>query len=350
MKNQKTICFTGGGTLGHVMPNLYLADELKEHRLVYIGSSGAEKEIVKKFGIEYYEIQATKLKRGKIWSNFKMPFQLVKAINQAKKILKELKPDLIVSKGGYVALPVCIAGRKLHIPIISHESDYSFGLANRIISHFTTIMCVNYEHLANSKKNIVYTGPVISNAFKYSNIKANVKLDIDVDKPTILIIGGSSGSKVINEAIWGGLSDLCARYNLIHLTGKGNISKNKAINYNQMEITDNVPYLLSICDLVVGRAGAGVVFESAYMHKPMLLIPLQNSQSRGDQVQNAKYFYNLGCARILEEIKLSSSNLIKSIELALSNSKEMVSNLKKLDLTKGKEKMLKLIHEQLNNN
>ncbi len=346
-KNQKTICFTGGGTLGHVMPNLYLAEELKDHRLVYIGSGGVEKSTIKKAGLEYFEIQATKLKRGKVFSNFKVPFQLVRAINQAKKILKELKPDLIVSKGGYVALPVCIAGRKLRIPIISHESDYSFGLANRIISHFTTIMCVNYEHLANPKKNIIYTGPVISNAFKYSNIKANVKLDIDVDKPTILIIGGSSGSKVINEAVWGELNQLCARYNIIHLTGKGNMSKNKADNYNQMEMTDNVPYLLSICDLVVGRAGAGVVFESAYMHKPMLLIPLQNGQSRGDQVQNAKYFYNLGCARILEEMKLTPSSLIKSIELTLANTKEMISNLKKLDLTRGKEKMLKLINEQL---
>ena len=193
----------------------------------------------------------------------------------------------------------------------------------------------------------MYTGPVISDMFKYSNIKATVKLDIDFNKPTILIIGGSSGSKVINQAVWDGLDRLCARYNVIHLTGKGNMSKNKFENYNQIEITDNVPYLMSISDLIVGRAGAGVVFECAYMHKPMLLIPLQNGHSRGDQVQNAEYFYKLGCARILEEFKLSSSTLIKSIELALPNIKEMTNNLKKLDLSSGKEKMLKLIAEQL---
>ena len=264
-------------------------------------------------------------------------------------LLKQQKPDLIVSKGGFVALPVCIAARKLRIPIISHESDYSFGLANKIILHFSNIMCVNYEHLANEKKHIIYTGPVISNAFKYSNIKANIKLDVDFNKPTILIIGGSSGSKAINQAVWGELNKLVARYNVIHLTGKGNLSKSKAPNYNQIEMTDNVPYLMSISDLVVGRAGAGVVFECAYMHKPMLLIPLQNGQSRGDQVQNAEYFYKLGCARILEEFKLSPSALIKSIELALPSIKEMTSNLKKLDLSSGKEKMLKLINEQLNN-
>ncbi|MBQ3503002.1 MAG: UDP-N-acetylglucosamine--N-acetylmuramyl-(pentapeptide) pyrophosphoryl-undecaprenol N-acetylglucosamine transferase [Clostridia bacterium] len=347
MNNSKKICFTGGGTLGHVMPNLYLAKDLKDYKLMYIGAGGIEKDKVKQEGIEYFEIKATKLRRGKVFVNIRVPFELVRAIKQAKKILKEQKPDLIVSKGGFVALPVCIAARKLRIPIISHESDYSFGLANKIILHFSNIMCVNYEHLASEKKNIIYTGPVISDDFKYSNIKANVKLDIDFDKPTILVIGGSSGSKAINEAVYGNLEQLCSRYNIIHLVGKGNASKHKGINYNQIELTNNVPYLLSISDLVVGRAGAGVVFECAYMHKPMLLIPLQNGHSRGDQVQNAKYFYDLGCAKILEEFKLSPSTLIKSIELALPNIKEMTSNLKKLDLSSGKEKMLKLIEEQL---
>lgn len=347
-KGKKKICFTGGGTLGHVNPNLYLAEELGDYELMYIGSDGIEKETVQKAGIDFYEIKATKLRRGKFFVNLRVPFELVRAIKQAKKILKQQKPDLIVSKGGFVALPVCIAGRKLRIPIISHESDYSFGLANKIILHFSNIMCVNYEHLANPKKNIIYTGPVISNAFKYSNIKANVKLDIDFNKRTILIIGGSSGSKAINKAIWDGLDKLCERYNIIHIVGKGNMSKCKAINYNQIEITNNVPYLMSISDLVVGRAGAGVTFECAYMHKAMLLIPLQNGESRGDQVQNANYFYKLGCARILEEFKLNSSTLLKSIELALPSVKEMTSNLKKLDLNSGKEKMLKIIYEQVN--
>lgn len=346
-KSNKTICFTGGGTLGHVMPNLYLAEELKDCNLMYIGTDGIEKDRVRKAGIDFYEIKATKLRRGKLLVNLRVPFELVRAIKHSKKILKQQKPDLIVSKGGFVALPVCIAARKLRIPIISHESDYSFGLANKIILHFSNIMCVNYEHLANSKKHIIYTGPVISDAFKYSNIKASVKLDVDCNKPTILIIGGSSGSKVINQAVWDNLDKLCERYNVIHLTGKGNKSKNKAINYNQMETTDNVPYLMSVSDLIVGRAGAGVVFECAYMHKPMLLIPLQNSGSRGDQVQNAEYFYKLGCAKILEEFKLTPTTLLKSIELAFSNTKEMITNLKKLDLSTGKEKMLKLINEQL---
>lgn len=346
-KDSKKICFTGGGTLGHVNPNLYLAEELKDYNLMYIGTDGIEKETVKKAKIDFYEIKATKLRRGKFFVNLRVPFELVRAINQAKRILKEQKPDLIVSKGGFVALPVCIAGRKLRIPIISHESDYSFGLANKIILHFSDVMCVNYEHLQNKEKNIIYTGPVISSAFKYSNIKANVKLDIDINKRTILIIGGSSGSKVINQAIWNGLEKLCNMYNVIHIVGKGNMSKHKAINYNQIEMSNNIPYLMSISDLVVGRAGAGVTFECAYMHKPMLLIPLQNGQSRGDQVQNAQYFYQLGCACILEEFKLNSSTLLKSIEIALQNTKEMTANLKNLDLSSGKEKMLKLIEDKL---
>ena len=348
MKDKKKICFTGGGTLGHVMPNLYLAEELGQYDLMYIGAGKVEKDAVEKAKIKYFEIRATKLRRGKFFVNLRVPFELVRAIKQAKRILKQNKPDLIVSKGGFVALPVCIAGRKLRIPIISHESDYSFGLANKIILHFSNVMCVNYEHLADSKKNIVYTGPVISSSFNYSNIKADVKLDIDLNKPTILIIGGSSGSKAINQAVWGGLAQLTSRYNLIHITGKGNMSKHKAPNYNQIELSNNIPYLFSISDLIVGRAGAGVVFECAYMHKPMLLIPLQNGQSRGDQVQNANYFYKLGCARILEEFKLSPSNLARSIELVLPLTKEMSANLKKLELNSGKTKMLKLIEQQLN--
>ena len=165
------IVFTGGGTLGHVMPNLYLIEELKKvHDIFYIGSNGIEKEIVKKHNIPYYEICTTKLERGKIIKNGLIPFKLIKAISQAKKKLKELSPDIIISKGGYVSLPVCLAGKMLNIPIVSHESDYSFGLANKLILKVSDKMCVNYEHLTSVAPNIVYTGPIISNSFKLSNI------------------------------------------------------------------------------------------------------------------------------------------------------------------------------------
>ena len=342
------IVFTGGGTLGHVMPNLYLIEELKKNNeIFYIGSNGIEKEKVIKTGVKFFEISSTKLFRGKFVRNLSIPFKLIKAINQAKKILKEINPDIIISKGGYVSLPVCIAGRKLRIPIVSHESDYSFGLANKIILKISDKMCVNYEHLTSISHNIVYTGPILSSDFKLSNIKSTVKLNLNTNLPTILIVGGSSGSKVINDTIIRCLDKLVDKYNIIHIVGKGNSNNQKYTNYNQFELTDNMPYLYSISDLVVGRAGAGVIFECAYMKKPMLLIPLQNSNSRGDQVQNAKYFKEKGGARILYEPQLNSITLAKHIELALNEAGQMHKNLAKLDLSHGKQKMLDVINEIL---
>lgn len=343
------IVFTGGGTLGHVMPNLYLIEELKkEHEIFYIGSNGIEKETINKHGIKYYEINTTKFHRGKITKNLLMPFKLVSSIHQAKKILKEIKPDLVVSKGGYVSLPVCIASRKLRIPIISHESDYSFGLANKIILRISNVMCVNYEHLVQNRKNVVYTGPILSSSFKLSNIKSNVKLKLQPDMPTLLIVGGSSGSKIVNENVIKALPNLTQKYNIIHLVGKGNLNKSKFNNYNQMELSDNMPYLYSISDLVIGRAGAGVIFESAYMTKPMLLIPLENGHSRGDQVQNANYFKKKGGAKVLPEAQLNPATLEKHIEIALKDADKLKENLKKMDLTLGKDKMIGIINETLN--
>lgn len=342
------IVFTGGGTLGHVMPNLYLIEELKKNNEIhYIGSNGIEKEVVKKHGVTYHEISATKLYRGKIVRNLSIPFKLIKAMQQAKKILKQLQPDLIVSKGGYVSLPVCLAGRKLKIPIVSHESDYSFGLANKIILKLSDKMCVNYEHLKSLNPNIVFTGPVISNSFKLSNIKSDVPLTLDTSKPTILIVGGSSGSKIINETVFKSVEELTKSYNIIHLVGKGNAKKMKYPNYNQFELSSNMPYLYSISDLVVGRAGAGVIFECAYMNKPMLLIPLQNKNSRGDQIQNAEYFKNKGGARILLQSQLNPTTLTKYINISLNNLKPMKESLTKLNLSHGKEKMLDTINEIL---
>ena len=342
------IVFTGGGTLGHVMPNLYLIEELKiDNEIFYIGSGGIEKEKVKSKGIKYYELDTTKFYRGKIVRNLSIPFKLIKSINQAKKILKEINADLLVSKGGYVSLPVCIAARKLKIPIISHESDYTFGLANKIIIKISNVMCVNFEHLTSYGKNIVHTGPVISNDFKLSNIKSDINLSINPNKPTILFIGGSSGSKKINDVVISALPRLLNLYNVIHIVGKGNTKKVQLDNYNQFEMCANMPYVYSISDLVVGRAGAGVIFESAYMQKPMLLIPLENKNSRGDQLQNANYFKSKGGARILREAELNPVTLIKHVELSLKDIDKMKSSLKKMDLSKGKDKMLKIIKENL---
>lgn len=343
----KKIVFTGGGTLGHVMPNLYLCEDLKgKFDLFYIGSHGMEKGIVKGKNLRYYEIDSVKLVRGKIFTNLKIPFVLIKSIIDAKKTLKEIKPDLIFSKGGYVSLPVCIAGKMLKIPIIAHESDYSFGLSNKIILKLCDTMCVNFKNLERKSKKIVYTGAVLSKEFD-SKVGAK-SLNLDSAKPTILIIGGSLGSKKINDIVFSVLRNLLEKFNIIHITGKGNKRLNSFDNYNAFESYDKMSELYNSCDLVLGRSGAGVTSESFYKLKPMLLIPLQNKATRGDQLLNAKYYESMGVAKILPESELNPTNLISTLENFSKNLNSYREKYKKLKITNGKEKVLHILNSKLN--
>ena len=340
------IIFTGGGTLGHVMPNLYLIEELKNCEVAYMGSNGIEKEKILENNIKYYEIPAIKLKRGKFFTNLKIPFILIKAINKAKKVLKEVKPNVVFSKGGYVALPVCLAARSLKIPIISHESDYSFGLANKIILKLCNTMCVNFKNLENTNKKIIYTGPIFSREFENKTI-SKTGLTLDENKPTILIVGGSLGSKKINENLFLIIRDLIKNFNIIHIVGKGNLGLKSFNNYNAFEVRNDMSNLYNLADFVIGRAGAGVTAECYFKKIPMILIPLQNNASRGDQVLNAEYYKNLGVAEIINENDLNSNKLKKEIEKFYKNIKNYKENYKKLPQINGKTKILEIINTYL---
>lgn len=361
----KKIVFTGGGTLGHVMPNLYLINELSDYEIHYIGGNGIEKQKLKDFNVKYHEIPTTKLVRGKFFVNLKIPFVLIKAIRQSKKILKEIKPDVVFSKGGYVSLPVCLAARKLKIPIIAHESDYSFGLANRIILKLCTTMCVNFKNLESKnriessntsssaqsgrKNKIVYTGPVLGKNFENSQ-KDYSKLNIDKSKQTILIVGGSLGSQIINQNIYPILNDLLKDFNIIHITGKGNNKIKSYDSYISMEMTDNIVNLYNIADIVIGRAGAGVTAECYYKQLPMILIPLENGSSRGDQLQNAKYYTNQGVATILQEKDLTPTNLLSTVKNFSSNLNKYSQNYFNTNKINGREKIIQMIRSASNSN
>lgn len=341
----KKIVFTGGGTLGHVMPNIFLAEELKDWECHYIGSSGIEKQKIqsdKRF--VYHEIVSTKLVRGKFFSNLKIPFVLIKAIIQAKKILKQIKPDIIFSKGGYVALPVCIAGRMLKIPIIAHESDYSFGLANKIILKTCKVMCVNFKNLEKKNKKCIYTGPIFGREFEKKKADTS-KFTLDEKKKTMLVVGGSLGSVAINNALFPIVGDLLKRINIIHITGKNNNKLKSHDNYNALEISDDIVNLYNMADFVLGRSGAGVTAECFFKHIPMLLIPLENGASRGDQLQNANYYVNFGVAEVLKESDLTPTTLEKSILKFLDNLKERKNAYEKAKQINGREKIVDLINK-----
>ena len=346
---KKRIVFTGGGTLGHVMPNLYLMEEMKDCECFYIGTNGIEKEKVKDKVTDYFSIPAIKLERGKILKNFKIPFVLMSSILKAKTALKKIKPGVVFSKGGYVALPVCIASRMLKIPVVTHESDYSLGLANKLILKVCNIMCVNFKNLETKSKKIVYTGPIFSKSFE-SRTKNKSQFTLHENKKTILIVGGSLGSKKINETIYPILKDMLKDFNIIHITGKGNLKIKSYENYTSMEMCNDMAGLYNIADFVIGRSGAGVTAECYFKNLPMLLIPLENKSSRGDQLQNAKYYVKEGVAEIVREKELTPTMFLEKLNGFNNNLTNYREKYKKIYKINGKEKIIKIINNLIKQN
>lgn len=345
----KKIVFTGGGTAGHVYPCLAIKERLdkKEYEFFYIGSNGMEKDILKnEKDIKYYEISAVKLERKLTFKNILIPFKLLKSIRQAKKILKQIKPSVIFSKGGFVAVPVVIAGAKLGIPIISHESDLSMGLANKIILHYCDKMCVSFESTSKGKNKIVFSGQPIRKKVLNGN-KKNIKFlnSLDRSKPNLLIVGGSSGAKFINEKVWENLDEICKNFNCIHITGHQSKSKVKHKNYFQIEYAENMGDYLDLADIVLSRAGSGAINEFLALKKPMLLLPLSKRASRGDQIENAKLFSSLGYADMLEEEDFNSSIFLSKLQNLVKNDKKYIKNMQKNNNFDACEKIIELIHE-----
>ena len=201
---KKTIVLTGGGTAGHIMPNIALLPELKNHfdKIYYIGTNGMEKEIMSKQNIPFFEISATKFVRKLSLKTLKIPFLLIKSVFEAQKTLKKLNPSVIFSKGGYVSVPVCIAAKKLKIPVVTHESDLSMGLANKIISHYANCVCTTFEKTTKQNKKCVFTGsPIRKEIFEGNKNNVIKQFDYDKTKPTILFMGGSLGAKELNDFI-----------------------------------------------------------------------------------------------------------------------------------------------------
>lgn len=350
----KKIVFTGGGTFGHAMPNVYLIEQFeksaKEYQCFYIGSTGIEKRLVESKVKQYYSIPAVKLIRGKFFANLKIPFVLISAISKAKKALKQIKPDVVFSKGGYVALPVCIAAKMLKIPAIAHESDYSFGLANKIILKTCTKMCVNFEHLTAKSKKVVYTGPIFGT--KYENQTTKIKdgqvvenqtIHLNPNLPTMLVVGGSLGAVGLNKLVCAAAKDLQAKFNIVHITGKGNKNLPSFGNYNAIEIMADMNSLYNTVDFVVGRAGAGVTAECYFKKLPMILVPLENKASRGDQVQNAQYYVAQGVAELQHEADLTPTKLQQVIENFYHDFVKYKHNYDKQKQINGKEMIVDII-------
>ena len=319
----KRIILTGGGTAGHVTPNIALLPGLRElgYDIHYIGSyNGIEKELIEQFGIPYHGISSGKLRRYFSLQNFTDPFRVLRGFGEAMKLIQSLKPDVIFSKGGFVSVPVVIAGKRCHVPTIIHESDMTPGLANKLAMPSATKVCCNFpetvKHLPQGKA--VLTGCPIREELLTGDRNAALEFcGLTPDKPVILIVGGSLGSVVVNNAVRSVLPTLLKDYQVIHLCGKGktDASLNGLTGYVQFEyIQEELKDLFALADIVISRAGANAICEILALHKPNLLIPLSMQASRGDQILNARSFERQGFSVVLEEEDLNDASLLAAIQ------------------------------------
>ncbi|MQN02068.1 MAG: undecaprenyldiphospho-muramoylpentapeptide beta-N-acetylglucosaminyltransferase [Lachnospiraceae bacterium] len=349
----KKIILTGGGTAGHVTPNLALLPALKEagYEVEYIGSyNGIERSLIEKEGIPYHGISSGKLRRYFDWKNFSDPFRVIHGYGQARSLIKKIKPAIIFSKGGFVSVPVVLAAKSLHIPAIIHESDMTPGLANRIAMRGAVKICCNFPETLKylpEDKGVVTGSPIRQQLLHGDSQKALEFTGLSGEKPILLIIGGSLGSVFINNAVRGAVDELLERFEIIHLCGKGNLdhSLDGKKGYVQYEyISKELPDLFAAADLVISRAGANAICELLALHKPNILIPLSKNASRGDQILNANSFKKQGFSYVIEEEQVNEKTLSEAIHYvsdhaeeykkAMTDSGQMDSIAKIVDLIK----------------
>lgn len=353
---KKKIVMTGGGTAGHVTPNIALMPALQEanYEITYIGSyNGMEKELIEAQKIPYIGISSGKLRRYFDWKNFSDPFKVLKGYGQAISTLKKIKPDIVFSKGGFVSVPVVLAAKHCHIPAIIHESDITPGLANRIAIRGAKKVCCNFPETMKylPAEKAVLTGSPIRRELFSGNAQASVKYCgfPNHEKPVILVVGGSSGAKVINDTVRKILPELLEQFYIIHLCGKGNLDDSlKGIigyaqfEYARAELTD----MFALADLAISRAGANSICELLALHKPNILIPLSAAASRGDQILNAKSFEKQGFSYVIEEEHLTEQLLLEAVIKVYANRQKYIDAMTGNGPMDSIDKIIKLIQSE----
>lgn len=361
MKNE-TVIFTGGGTGGHIYPNLALIPEFERRgfKAVYVGGTGKpmERKLAAERGIKYYAVPTIKLVRSvspsALKNNLKIPFTLSKAVNEARGLLEKLQPVAVFSKGGFVSLPVVMASRKLNIPVFAHESDLTLGLANKVAKAYGANILKANPHAEFEGDTVGM--PLRDDLFNVNKTEAKKRLGISTSKKILLILGGSSGAKFLNEEVEKHLAKLTEKYFVLHVCGRGGISENKengsksetsaqsksgnkssdaqnrngiktsdnqdtkriAKNYLRFDYADEIANFYGASDLVISRAGATAVFEISALKKRAIFVPLPKGISRGDQIYNAKLAEEYG-GNVLCQNESFSDNFLSAIENALQN-------------------------------
>lgn len=347
----KKIVFTGGGTAGHVTPNIALIDRLRQEgwEISYIGSkSGIEKQLIENLGIPYYGISSGKLRRYFDWKNFTDPFRVLWGCREAKKLMKRIAPDVCFSKGGFVTVPVVRAAAKCKVPAIIHESDMTPGLANRLSMRYATKVCCNFEEtLANLGGKGVHTGtPIRKELFEGNRLQGLKLAGFSAAKPVLLVVGGSTGAVRVNQAVRSLLVKLLPQYQILHLCGKGKMDEayQGLEGYVQLEYADKeMKDYFAMADVVISRAGANAICELLALRKPNILIPLSASASRGDQILNAASFEKQGFSYVLQEEAVTDESLLTAITEVYANRQAYIDKMEESPVGDATEQIVTLI-------
>lgn len=349
----KKILLTGGGTAGHVTPNIALLPDLKTagYDIHYIGSyTGMEKKLIEAQGIHYDGISTGKFRRYLSAKNISDPFRVIKGFRQAKELIREYKPDVVFSKGGFVSVPVVLAAGHYHIPVIIHESDMTPGLANKICMKTASKICCNFPEtvkLLPADKAVLTGTPIRRELLNGSKAAGFAFTGLSDDKPILLMMGGSTGSRAVNTGLRNALPELLKEFHVIHLCGKGNLdSKLAQPGYVQYEyISDELKDLFAICDIVLSRAGANAICELLALKKPNILVPLPAEVSRGDQILNANSFQKQGFSYVLEEKNLNTDTLMTAVHEVYNNRDSYKKAMELSKQSNGIDIVIKLIKE-----
>ena len=348
----KKIVLTGGGTAGHVTPNLALLPSLKErgYEIHYIGSyNGIERKLIEGAGIEYNGISSGKLRRYFDLKNFSDPFRVLKGYAEALKLIKKFRPDVVFSKGGFVAVPVVLAARHYKIPTIIHESDMTPGLANKICIPSAARVCCNFpETMAYlpSQKAVLTGSPIRKELLEGDRLTGLNYSGLSASRPILLVIGGSLGSVTVNNAVRKLLPALLDTYQIIHICGKGNLDESLIgrNGYVQYEYVDTpLRHLFAAADLIISRAGANSICEILALRKPNLLIPLSASASRGDQILKARSFEKQGFSKVLEEEQINDDSLLSAIQELYQNRRQYIAAMEQSTLNDAVSTVMDLI-------
>lgn len=348
----KRIVLTGGGTAGHVTPNIALLPRLRElgYDIHYIGSyNGIERKLIEQCHIPYYGISSGKLRRYFDWKNFSDPFKVLKGYRQARALMKKLDPDVVFSKGGFVSVPVVLAAKHRKIPAIIHESDITPGLANKLAIPNACKVCCNFPETLKylpEEKAVLTGSPIRKELLSGDRMRGLSYCHFESNKPVIMIIGGSSGSQFINEVVRSLLPDLLKSYQVLHLCGKGNLdaSLNNTVGYAQFEYANQeLSDLFAASDIVVSRAGANAICELLALRKPNILIPLSANASRGDQILNARSFEQQGYSLVIEEEQLSNVVLLDAIHKLFKNRNQYINAMAQSKQLNSVETVVQLI-------